>query len=70
MAGYLGMIGVSAALVKGATKGGSYKGIITLSQTIVLEQMLDLVDNGALLNLNNLEPEYSLLEPKGLRKNR
>jgi crotonobetainyl-CoA:carnitine CoA-transferase CaiB-like acyl-CoA transferase len=63
LTGYLGSIGVQAALLRRATEGGSYKVTVTLSQTIMFEQALGLVDNDVLLNLDNLGPEHKPLKP-------
>lgn len=63
LTGYLGAIGVQAALLRRAAEGGSYKVTVTLAQTIMLEQALGLVDNDTLLNLANLGPEHQPLKP-------
>ncbi len=61
--GYLGTIGVQAALLRSATEGGSYKVTVTLTQTVMLEQALGLLDSSALLNLADLGPEHQPLKP-------
>jgi crotonobetainyl-CoA:carnitine CoA-transferase CaiB-like acyl-CoA transferase len=38
LTGYLGSIGVQAALLRRAAEGGSYKVTVTLSQTIMLSR--------------------------------
>ncbi|RFU32131.1 hypothetical protein B7463_g4212, partial [Scytalidium lignicola] len=63
LTGYLGSIGVQAALLRRATEGGSYLVTITLSQTIMFEQALGLVENDVLLNMENLGPEHKPLQP-------
>jgi crotonobetainyl-CoA:carnitine CoA-transferase CaiB-like acyl-CoA transferase len=63
LTGYLGAIGVQAALLRRAAEGGSYKVTVTLSQTIMFEQALGLVENSVLLNLDNLGPEHKPLKP-------
>jgi crotonobetainyl-CoA:carnitine CoA-transferase CaiB-like acyl-CoA transferase len=63
LTGYLGAIGAQAALLRRATEGGSYKVTVTLSQTIMLEQAIGLVDKNLLLNLDNLGPEHTPVKP-------
>jgi crotonobetainyl-CoA:carnitine CoA-transferase CaiB-like acyl-CoA transferase len=63
LTGYLGSIGVQAALLRRAVEGGSYKVTVTLSQTIMFEQALGLVDNDVLLNMDDLGPEHKPLKP-------
>ena len=63
LTGYLGAIGVQAALLRRAAEGGSYKVTVTLAQTIMLEQALGLVDGNTLLNLADLGPEHQPLKP-------
>jgi crotonobetainyl-CoA:carnitine CoA-transferase CaiB-like acyl-CoA transferase len=63
LTGYLGTIGAQAALIRRATEGGSYKVTVTLSQTIMFEQALGLVDKNTLLDLENMGPEHQPLKP-------
>jgi crotonobetainyl-CoA:carnitine CoA-transferase CaiB-like acyl-CoA transferase len=63
LTGYLGTIGTQAALLRRATEGGSYKVTVTLSQTIMFEQALGLVDSRDLLDLKDLGPEHQPLAP-------
>ena len=63
LTGYLGAIGVQAALLRRAAEGGSYKVTVTLSQTVMFEQALGFVDNKELLNLENLGPEHQPIKP-------
>jgi crotonobetainyl-CoA:carnitine CoA-transferase CaiB-like acyl-CoA transferase len=63
LTGYLGSIGVQAALLRRAAEGGSYKVTVTLSQTIMFEQALGLVSNDLLLNLDKLGPEHQPIKP-------
>ncbi len=63
LTGYLGAIGVQAALLRRATEGGSYRVSINLSQTIMLEQAIGLVDNATLLRLNELGPDHKPMQP-------
>ena len=61
--GYLGTIGAQAALFRRATEGGSYKVSVNLSQTVMFEQSLGLVDKNTLLDLKNMGEEHQPLEP-------
>lgn len=63
LTGYLATIGVQAALLRRAAEGGSYRVTVTLTQTIMLEQALGLIDGGTLLNLADLGPEHQPLKP-------
>jgi len=63
LTGYLGTIGTQAALLRRAAEGGSYKVTVTLSQTVMLEQALGLLDSSTLLNLADLGPEHQPLKP-------
>ncbi|KAH6662015.1 CoA-transferase family III domain-containing protein [Halenospora varia] len=63
LTGYLGSIGVQAALLRRATEGGSYLVTVTLSQTIMFEQALGLVENNVLLDLDKLGPEHEPITP-------
>ena len=63
LTGYLGAIGIQAALLRRAVEGGSYKVTVTLAQTVMLEQALGLVDDDTLLNLANLGAEHQPLKP-------
>jgi crotonobetainyl-CoA:carnitine CoA-transferase CaiB-like acyl-CoA transferase len=63
LTGYLGMIGVQAALMRRATEGGSYRVTITLTQTVMFELALGLVDKNTLLDMENMGPEHQHMEP-------
>jgi crotonobetainyl-CoA:carnitine CoA-transferase CaiB-like acyl-CoA transferase len=63
LTGYLGTIGAQAALLRRAAEGGSYKVTVTLTQTVMLEQALGLIDGSTLLNLADLGPEHRPLKP-------
>lgn len=63
LTGYLATIGVQAALLRRAAEGGSYKVTVTLTQTIMFEQALGLVEGSELLDLANLGPEHQPLRP-------
>jgi len=63
LTGYLGSIGVQAALLRRATEGGSYKVTVTLSQTIMFQQALGLVDSDMLLQLDHLGADHQPLKP-------
>ena len=63
LTGYLGSLGVQAALMRRATEGGSYKVTVTLTQTVMFELALGLVDDNKLLDLKNMGPEHQPLEP-------
>jgi crotonobetainyl-CoA:carnitine CoA-transferase CaiB-like acyl-CoA transferase len=63
LTGYLGAIGVQAALLRRATEGGSYRVTVTLSQTIMFEQALGLVSSEQLLHLDKLGPEHQPIKP-------
>ncbi|CAO3569052.1 unnamed protein product [Mortierella alpina] len=63
LTGYLGSLGVQAALLRRASEGGSYRVTVTLSQTIMFEQALGLVDNSVLLDMDKLGPEHKPMEP-------
>ncbi|MFJ5521239.1 CoA transferase [Streptomyces griseoluteus] len=63
LTGYLGAIGVQAALLRRAAEGGSYKVTVTLSQTLMFEQALGLVDDDTLLRMDELGPEHRPLKP-------
>lgn len=63
LTGYLGMIGAQAALMRRATEGGSYKVTVTLTQSVMFEQSLGLVDKNTLLDLESMGKEHQPLEP-------
>jgi len=63
LTGYLATLGAQAALLRRATEGGSYKVTITLSQTVMFEQAIGLVDKNTLLNLKSMGEEHQPLEP-------
>jgi crotonobetainyl-CoA:carnitine CoA-transferase CaiB-like acyl-CoA transferase len=63
LTGYLGAIGVQAALLRRATEGGSYRVSVNLAQTIMLEQAFGLVDGLTLLKHDELGPDHQPLSP-------
>jgi crotonobetainyl-CoA:carnitine CoA-transferase CaiB-like acyl-CoA transferase len=63
LTGYLGAIGVQAALLRRAVEGGSYRVSVNLAQTVMLEQAIGLVDNATLLNLDSLGPDHTPIKP-------
>ena len=63
LTGYLATIGTQAALLRRATEGGSYKVSVNLSQTVMFEQAIGLVDKNTLLDLKNMGEEHQPLEP-------
>ena len=63
LTGYLATLGVQAALLRRAAEGGSYRVTVTLSQTIMFEQALGLVDGDDLLELKNLGPDHQPKKP-------
>ena len=64
LTGYLASIGVQAALLRRATEGGSYRVSVTLTQTVMLEQAIGLVDNATLLTLDTLGPDHQPIKPR------
>ena len=63
LTGYLATAGAQAALLRRATEGGSYKVTVTLSQTVMFEQAIGLIDKNTLLNLKSMGEEHQPLEP-------
>jgi len=63
LTGYLGSIGVQAALMRRAKEGGSYKVSVSLSQTVMFEQAIGLVDDKTLMNMKNMGEDHQPLEP-------
>ncbi len=63
LTGYLGAIGVQAALLRRAVEGGSYRVSVNLAQTVMLEQAIGLVDNTTLLKLDSLGPDHQPIKP-------
>jgi len=63
LTGYLTTLGVQAALMRRATEGGSYKVSVNLSQTVMFEQAIGLIDKNTLLNLKSMGEEHQPLEP-------
>jgi hypothetical protein len=59
----MGAIGAQAALMRRATEGGSYKVSVTLTQTIMFEQALGLVDKNTLVDLESMGKEHQRLKP-------
>ena len=63
MTGYLGSIGVKAALLRRAKEGGSYKVSVSLSQCVQYMMSLGLNDKDLLADLENLGPEHQIMKP-------
>jgi crotonobetainyl-CoA:carnitine CoA-transferase CaiB-like acyl-CoA transferase len=63
LTGYLGAIGVQAALLRRAAEGGSYRVSVNLAQTVMLEQAIGLIDNATLLKLDSLGPDHTPIKP-------
>jgi crotonobetainyl-CoA:carnitine CoA-transferase CaiB-like acyl-CoA transferase len=63
LTGYLGAIGVQAALLRRAQEGGSYRVSVNLAQTIMLEQAIGLVDYETLMKLDELGPDHKPIKP-------
>ena len=63
MTGYLGAIGVKAALLRRAKEGGSYSVRVSLSQTVMYIMSLGLNDKDMIENLENLGEEHQILKP-------
>jgi crotonobetainyl-CoA:carnitine CoA-transferase CaiB-like acyl-CoA transferase len=63
MTGYLGAIGVKAALLRRAKEGGSYSVRVSLSQTCSYIMSLGLNDKDLIDNLENLGEEHQIVKP-------
>lgn len=63
LTGYLGTIGVQAALLRRANEGGSYMVTVTLAQTVMFEQALGMVANETLLDMDKLGPDHQPVQP-------
>jgi len=63
MTGYLGAIGVKAALLRRAKEGGSYSVRVSLAQTCSYIMSLGLNDKDLIDNLENLGEEHQILKP-------
>lgn len=63
LTGYLGTIGVQAALLRRASEGGSYRVTVTLAQTVMLQQAIGMVNKAALLELEGMGPDHQPLKP-------
>ncbi|MGO4339984.1 CoA transferase [Labrys sp. KB_33_2] len=63
MTGYLAAIGIQAALLRRAREGGSYRVSVNLSQTIMLEQAIGLVDTDTLMNYDALGDDHKPQAP-------
>jgi len=50
-------------LLRRAKEGGSYRITVTLSQTIMFEQALGLIDLNTLLKLDTMGPEHQPMPP-------
>jgi len=63
MTGYLGAIGVKAALLRRAKEGGSYSVRVSLSQTCSYIMSLGLNDKEMIENLESLGKEHQIMKP-------
>jgi crotonobetainyl-CoA:carnitine CoA-transferase CaiB-like acyl-CoA transferase len=63
MTGYLGAIGIKAALLRRAKEGGSYRVRVTLSQCTQYIMSLGLNDKRVIEDLENLGEEHQIMEP-------
>jgi crotonobetainyl-CoA:carnitine CoA-transferase CaiB-like acyl-CoA transferase len=63
MTGYLGAIGVKAALLRRAKEGGSYSVRISLTQCVQFIMSLGLNDKKVIENLEDLGPEHQIMKP-------
>jgi crotonobetainyl-CoA:carnitine CoA-transferase CaiB-like acyl-CoA transferase len=63
MTGYLGAIGVKAALLRRAKEGGSYSVRVSLSQCVSYILSLGLNDKAMLDDLENLGEEHQIMKP-------
>ena len=63
MTGYLGAIGVKAALLRRAREGGSYSVRVTLSQCVQYMISLGFNDKREIENLENLGDEHQIMQP-------
>lgn len=63
MTGYLGAIGVKAALFRRAKEGGSYSVRVNLTQTTQFIMSLGFNDKKVFENLEDLGPEHQIMKP-------
>jgi hypothetical protein len=63
LTGYLGAIGVKAALLRRAKEGGSYKVSVALSSVVRYILSLGLNDKNDIANLANLGPDHQIMPP-------
>ena len=63
MTGYLGAIGVKAALLRRAKEGGSYSVRVSLTQTVQWIMSLGFNDKRVFENLEDLGPEHQIMKP-------
>lgn len=63
LTGYMGSIGVKAALLRRAKEGGSYKVSVCLSQVAAYMMSLGLNNKDDLANLENLGPDHQIAVP-------
>jgi len=63
LTGYLGAIGVKAALLRRAKEGGSYKVSVALSSVVRYILSLGLNDKDDIANLANLGPDHQIMKP-------
>ena len=62
LTGYMGAIGVKAALLRRAKEGGSYKVSVSLSQVAAYMMGLGLNNKEDLANLENLGPDHQIMK--------
>lgn len=63
LTGYLGAIGVQAALLRRAKEGGSYAIHISLTKCVNFIMSLGLVDKEVFANLENMGPDHQIMTP-------
>jgi crotonobetainyl-CoA:carnitine CoA-transferase CaiB-like acyl-CoA transferase len=63
LTGYMGAIGVKAALLRRAKEGGSYKVSVSLSQTAAYMMSLGLNNKEDLANLESMGPDHQIVKP-------
>ncbi len=63
MTGFLGAIGIKAALLRRAKEGGSYSVRVSLTQCTQYIMSLGLNDKSVIDNLDNLGPEHQIMAP-------
>lgn len=67
LTGYLGAIGVKAAMLRRAKEGGSYKVSVSLSQCVRYIMSLGLNDKDVIANLEKMGPEHQIVKPNMIK---